>query len=449
MNEFLYSNQESGETARENEAEKIMAQHAIKVSQLIDEDEASNNVEQNTQDDYYDKNGGEHYEDGDDDSYDDYDDVEEDDYSEYDDDDYYDDQDDYDDDDYDDDQDDDDWNEYDDYDDDDDQDEVIHSGKERSDFNEDKISLQEIPIPKYILERYSFIKELPSGIAVMGGVARSIAREIITGEREPIRDIDLVNIWESYGKSKVDDAKLDELSQEYMSEDYSHGHGISNCTLSGYFKSRDFTINQCLVIDGKLMVSNFAYNDFEENIIRPTYHNHPYDGEGMNSRSFLKAIMLRGVLSQISESIPLIEIEDAGRPDDISNFDIALYLNKAMSRGAETAYIFTKDLYEWDIISEEYAGRPIALAKMLAKKVYSFKFRSATDKRFMDIQEHRDVSGFFIPQSMKRYYSSDPEIRRAMAEYEDDSSKFNTDDMERYSGYYTQAEYDSINYSAD
>ena len=433
MNEFLYSNQESGENAQENEAKKMMAQHAIKVSQLIDEDKASNNVEQNTQDDYYDKNDDEHYEDGgDDDSYDDYYDVEEDDYSDYDDD-----QDEYDDDEYDDD-------EYD-----DDQDEEIHFGKERSDFYEDKISLQEIPIPKYILERYSFIKELPSGIAVMGGVARSIAREIITGEREPIRDIDLVNIWESYGKSKVDDAKLDELSQEYMPDDYAYGHGIQSCTLSGYFRSRDFTINQCLVIDGKLMVSNFAYNDFIENIIRPTYYNHPYDGDEMNSQSFLKAIMMRGVLSQISESIPLIEIEDEGRPDDIGYFDIALYLNKAMSRGAETACIFTKDLYEWDIISEEYVNRPIALAKMLAKNVYSFKFRPATDKRFMDIQEHRDVSGYFIPQSMKHYYSSDPEIRRAMAEYEDDSNDFNADDMERHSGYYTQAEYDSINYSAD
>ena len=437
MNEFLYGNQESGENAQENEAEKTMAQHAIKVSQLIDEDNAPNNVEQNTQDDYYDKNDGEHYEDdGGDDSYDDYYDVEEDDYSEYDDDDYDDDQDDYDDDDYD-----------DDYD--DDQDEEIHFGKERSDFYEDKISLQEIPIPKYILERYSFIKELPSGIAVMGGVARSIAREIITGEREPIRDIDLVNIWESYGKTKVDGAKLDALSRKYMPDDYAYGHGIQSCTLSGYFRSRDFTINQCIVIDDKLIVSNFAYNDFEENIIRPTYYNHLYDGDEMNSQSFLKAIMMRGVLSQISESIPLIEIEDEGRPYDIGYFDIALYLNKAMSRGAETACIFTKDLYEWDIIPEKYVDRPIALAKMLVKNVYSFKFRPATDKRFMDIQEHRDVSGYFIPQSMKRYYSSDPEIRRAMAEYEDDSDNFSTDNMERYSGYYTEAEYDSINYSAD
>ncbi|MDO4871086.1 MAG: hypothetical protein Q3996_03275 [Candidatus Saccharibacteria bacterium] len=220
--------------------------------------------------------------------------------------------------------------------------EEYHYGEERVDYDEKKLTLQEIAIPKEIIERYSFLSELPQGIAVMGGVARSIAREIITGDREPIRDIDLVNIIDDNGNSKVDDETLDKLSLRFMPDDYSFGHGIGNDTLGNYFKTRDFTINQSLILDGKLIVSDFAYNDFQENIIRPTYFEHPYDGDNIKSRLFLKALMMRGIISQISDSVPLIE--DIERPDYIGNFDVALFLNKAMSRGAQTAAIFTEGL---------------------------------------------------------------------------------------------------------
>ena len=321
-----------------------------------------------------------------------------------------------------------------------------HYGEERTDFDEEKLTLQEISLPAEILERYSFLSELPHGVAVMGGVARSIAREIITGEREPIRDIDLVNIVDEEGNSEVDYDTLDVLSRKFMLDDYVFGHGIKNDTLDHYFKTRDFTINQSLIKDGKLIISDFAYNDFQENIIRPTYFEHPYDGDDMRSRLFLKALMMRSVLSQISDSIPLIE--DMERPEYIGSFDTALFLNKAMSRGAKTARVFTEDLADWDIISEDYAGRPVALAKALLEDVYAFEFRPSTDERFRDIQECGDMGGFFIPPSMLRYHASDPAIRRAIADYEDGLGALIDSENERISGHYTQAEYDDINRSS-
>ena len=319
-------------------------------------------------------------------------------------------------------------------------------GEERADFDEEKLTLQEIPLPAEISERYSFLSELPHGVAVMGGVARSIAREIITGEREPIRDIDLINITNEEGNSEVDYHTLDELSRKFMPDDYTFGHSVGNDTLDHYFRTRDFTVNQSLIKDGKLIVSNFAYNDFQENIIRPTYFEHPYDGDGISSRLFLKALMMRSVFSQISDSIPLIE--DMEQPEYIGSFDIALFLNKAMSRGARTARIFTEDLADWDIISEEYAGRPVALAKALLEDVPTFEFRSSTDERFKDIQECEDMDGFFIPPAMARYHASNPVIRRAIAEYEDGLDEPIDSGEERVSGYYTQAEYDEINRSS-
>ena len=276
----------------------------------------------------------------------------------------------------------------------------------------------------------------------MGGVARSIAREIITNEREPIRDIDLVNIVDEDGNSEVDDDTLDALSRKYMPDDYTFGHGIGNDTLENYFKTRDFTINQSLIKDGKLIVSDYAYNDFQENIIRPTYYERPYEDDDVSSRMFLKALMMRSVLSQISESVPLIE--DMYRPDCIGSFDVALFLNKAMSRGAETARSFTWDLADWNIVSEEYIGRPVALAKALLDDIYSFEFRPSTDERFQDIQECDDMDGYFVPSAMKRYYASDPAIRSALAEY-DDFLAAPRPGEERTSGHYTQAEYDNIN----
>lgn len=319
-------------------------------------------------------------------------------------------------------------------------------GEERADFDEEKLTLQEIPLPAEILERYSFLSELPHGVAVMGGVARSIAREIITGEREPIRDIDLITITDEEGNSEVDYDSLDELSRKFMPDDYTFDHGVGNDTLDHYFRTRDFTVNQSLIKDSKLIVSNFAYNDFQENIIRPTYFEHPYDGDDISSRLFLKALMMRSVFSQISDSIPLIE--NMEQPEYIGSFDIALFLNKAMSRGARTARIFTEDLADWDIISEEYAGRPVALAKALLEDVHTFEFRPSTDERFKDIQECEDMDGFFIPPAMSHYHASNPVIRRAIAEYEDGLDEPINSGEERASGYYTQAEYDKINRSS-
>ena len=386
MSEFLRSNPESFEN--EQESDPDIAELAVNgLSRVVGEQEDDTN-----DDDYY---GEENYDDGE----------------------YY---------------------EEDDYDDD--------YGEERADFDEEKLTLQEIPLPAEILERYSFLSELPHGVAVMGGVARSIARKIITGEREPIRDIDLINITDEEGNSEVDYDSLDELSRKFMPDDYTFDHGVGNDTLDHYFRTRDFTVNQSLIKNGKLIVSNFAYNDFQENIIRPTYFEHPYDGDDISSRLFLKALMMRSVFSQISNSIPLIE--DMEQPEYIGSFDIALFLNKAMSRGARTARIFTEDLADWDIISEEYAGRPVALAKALLEDVHTFEFRPSTDERFKDIQECEDMDGFFIPPAMSHYHASNPVIRRAIAEYEDDLDEPISSGKERASGYYTQAEYDEINRSS-
>ena len=343
---------------------------------------------------------------------------------------------------------------YDDYDDDDDDYNSYYNGdNERLEVKEDELKIREIPLPENILKRYDFIEKLPSGIAIMGGVARSVAREILTGEKEPIRDIDLVEITDNEDESTVDPELLDELAQTYMPDDYAFGHGIGLDTLEDYFSTRDFTINECLIKDGKLLVSELAENDFKENIIRPTYYEAPYDGDKLSGRLFLKAILMQTVISQISESIPLLEDVHVNF-QYIGDFDTAVFLNKVMSRGVETAVKFTENLAEWGVVYPEFAGRPMALAKDLLTNAYNFKFRPSTDERFLEPEEGRDMSGFFVPKAMQEYHSSDPAIARAIDEY-DSGPDYSNDDNdgdnngEPVSGYYTQKDYDEINSSVD
>ena len=342
---------------------------------------------------------------------------------------------------------------YDDYDDDDDYNSYYNGDNERLEVKEDELKIREIPLPENILKRYDFIEKLPSGIAIMGGVARSVAREILTGEKEPIRDIDLVEITDNEDESTVDPELLDELAQTYMPDDYAFGHGIGLDTLEDYFSTRDFTINECLIKDGKLLVSELAENDFKENIIRPTYYEAPYDGDKLSGRLFLKAILMQTVISQISESIPLLEDVHVNF-QYIGDFDTAVFLNKAMSRGVETAVKFTENLAEWGVVYPEFAGRPMALAKDLLTNAYNFKFRLSTDERFLEPEEGRDMSGFFVPKAMQEYHSSDPAIARAIDEY-DSGPDYSNDDNdgdnngEPVSGYYTQKDYDEINSSVD
>ncbi len=359
-------------------------------------------------------NTGDHY-DGDDEEYDEG---------------YNEEDEDYDDDDYDDD------NDYDDY----DYDSYYHEGNERIDYDEKNLKLIEMPLPKSIIERYGFIKELPEGVAVMGGVARSIAREMITGEREPIRDIDLINIVGDNGENRIDYETNEKLSREFMPDDYSFGHGIGEERLDNYFKTRDFTINQCLVMDNKLIVSDFAYNDFQENIVRPTYYVHSYDGDAVSGRTCLKALMMQTVISEISSSIPLIE--DMIMPEYVGRFNTALFLNKAMGRGAETAQAFVEKLVEWGVVDEAYEGRPLALAGTLARET-DFSFRPSIDKRFVDLKNCKDMDGYFLPRSMTSFYSPNPIVKQALAEY--DGAENSDFDKERISGYYTQSEFESVN----
>ena len=275
----------------------------------------------------------------------------------------------------------------------------------------------ELDISPNILEKYSFLSELPTGVAVMGGVSRSIARELLTNEIEPIRDIDLISVSE-YGGNDLSEETRHQLSVKYMPDDYSFGHGMENSSKDNYFRTRDFTINETLVIGNKLLISQQAIDDFKENVIRPTYYEMPTEDHWLNGKLVVKALLMQVMMTNITDSVPCIE-DMVVHDDGVPNFYLALGLNKALDRGSDVARKFTASLIEWGMLPQGLIDMPKAAARYLSWAVGDFIFRPSNKKQAFD-SVIADLDGYYqpIPKSMKDYYTSDQTIKSAMQEYE-------------------------------
>lgn len=142
----------------------------------------------------------------------------------------------------------------------------------------------------------------------MGGAARSLARRLVADENEPVRDLDLVYIQEfDTAAEQLDDETLDKLSAKYMPDDYSYGHGMQRDSLRNYFATRDLTINQCLIAGNKMLMTRAAYDDLQENILRPSFYEQPKEWYTCNHRILLKILLLQTILKETTKSYPTLE----------------------------------------------------------------------------------------------------------------------------------------------
>ncbi len=292
----------------------------------------------------------------------------------------------------------------------------------------------------------------------MGGTARSMARRVITGEKEPVRDLDLVYIPEFDEKEEPDREELDATAAKYMPDDFQYGHGIERADLEKYFEERDFTINQCLVIDDKLLVTRAAYDDFQENIIRPAYFEQRYENLYVRDRMFLKALLLKAVLEDCTESYPTIEdmvVPDLSGDDYVSDFQLALFLNKAMGRGVRVAMHFTEALVDFDVVGEKYMDRPLALAKAVLENgnIYSFEFRPTDGKIEETEDELAEMEKVYTNDKkirqelaeMEKVYTNDKKIRQELADYRNGEKFGREERAEPIDGQYAAEDYEYLN----
>lgn len=285
------------------------------------------------------------------------------------------------------------YEDYGDYDDEDEEweDKEIDDGPERTKELEREQQFEVLTVSKEMLSEYELPDDLPTGVAVMGGVARSIARRLLTGEVEPVRDLDLVYVPELVEDGgELSEEDLDWLSKEYMPDDYIYGHGVETANLEEYFATRDFTMNQCLIVGNRLLMTKAAQEDLTANVIRPSYDTQPNEETPISERLFLKALMMKATFEVAFDRE--VELEDFGMrkiwnkidrgeyiDTKLGAFNIALMLRKAMSRGEETAKHFAEILAEYEVVDEDFSGKPKDIARLVKFWCPKFNFQMSGD----------------------------------------------------------------------
>ena len=257
--------------------------------------------------------------------------------------------------------------------------------------------LVHIALPISIIAEYPLLCELPDGVCVEGGAARSITRRLITSEKEQIRDVDLVCV-----DDKVDEATLEKLALEYMADDYSHGHGIQTVDVADYFRSRDFTINEVLVTASEVICTPAAFRAYKLGLIKASAN------EDVRSRQQVKAIYLWATLTDATHRKHTISEELMLDIDELRLFDVALFLNKAMQRGKAVANSFVNKLIEtagWE--------KPLSIvefANWLHYETY-FDFRSDKKVKANDTPKYRISSNSSVlRKALDEYFDMEEEL---------------------------------------
>lgn len=265
--------------------------------------------------------------------------------------------------------------------------------EEDNDAHELPMGVEKIPLPDSTRDWISGL-ELPPGYALIGGAARSVATEMLTGQDVPVRDVDVA----AFTEYSPDLSLASEVSERLMPDDYTFGHGVQSSNLPDYFASRDFTMNEVAVVDGQLLISSQARHDLTRNIIRPTTHEHNPDQDWhLSPKLAVKAVLLQTMLEQATgkqatvEDVNLTGYRCDLKTDDeetwMRPFFVALGFQKALEYGEDVASAFLDKLQQYDMIradSLEYGSNTDERLHAFADEVAGasdFEFRGVASER--------------------------------------------------------------------
>jgi hypothetical protein len=260
--------------------------------------------------------------------------------------------------------------------------EIEHIGK-----NLFEVSLQE--------DVSDLVEELPEGYAYMGGVVRSILlRELGIHDSIQPRDLDIVRVGN-------DDSLDDELSEKYMPDDHAQGHGIKQIE-KNYFESRDFTINESLVYQGKVYTTKECLLDMVRGIIRFTDN----VKEGNKEYGYDKKLMAKGLrlAAEFTEKGINAEVENESYDSEhIDDFHMALHLDRALERGHSVAQEYVNKLIEYDQIPP-HTSTPKKLQEYVEEGMGSFVFRFSAKEQYLI--ENEMVEEYYDYQDDNDLYSN-------------------------------------------
>lgn len=189
------------------------------------------------------------------------------------------------------------------------------------------------------------IPRLPDGYGFKGGAARLALASLLgknVKNRMP-RDFDIFRI------GTAPDSRDRALAAKYMPEDLKHGHGIELVPdLDAYFATRDLTINQIAYCNGAVVCTFSAMEDFLNGVLMPT--SHVTDAEGYpQGKITMKMVRMvaEGTLEGTQLSIGCTPFNPKVTP-----FDIALHLQRALSRGTRAAQYYVQECIRLGFLCE-------------------------------------------------------------------------------------------------
>lgn len=179
---------------------------------------------------------------------------------------------------------------------------------------------------------------LPAGYGLKGGAARVALESVLGRVSLPPRDIDIVRLGR--GWTAEDTA----VSQTYMGRDFERGMGVEVVSsLAQYLRSRDLSCNEVVLFDDELQLSPVALFDTLGAVLRPCRYRSGSTRRlpQLHGRTAAKMLRLRaeGIVCGREWLVVGVPISQ-----ELSDFDIAIHLSRALERGKEVAEEFLRHL---------------------------------------------------------------------------------------------------------
>ncbi|MCO6430443.1 MAG: hypothetical protein J5J00_06230 [Deltaproteobacteria bacterium] len=206
--------------------------------------------------------------------------------------------------------------------------------------------------------KLSNIPRLPDDYAFKGGAARMALSAVLGIEIDKRRPRDL-DIFRVGAKANSMDSQL---AKRYMPEDFSNGHGIELVpTLRSYLHTRDLTINQVALINGRVVCTFAAIEDTLNRTLRPTDYIRKA-GDDIQGKISMK--MLRMIAEARLDGTRLKLAETRKNPH-VTPFDVALHLERIMRRGTRAAQYYIEECIRHGYIEQQQGpiGNTIASIK--------------------------------------------------------------------------------------
>ena len=240
---------------------------------------------------------------------------------------------------------------------------------------------------------------LPPGYGYKGGVARELLRATLglPDRLDSMRDRDLIRVETSWPDATLDGV----LAQKFSPEDAGNGYGVEVVqNLKEYLITRDFTLNAVIWNDNALFASPRCVLDTLHGVLRLTrFERQRFDGVP-NDKLVAKAYRLKAEAELDGENLRIAPI----RPEvSISDFHIALHLDRALGKGKAVADGYLELLHSAGYVPERWVGEGGAIRAVheLSEGLYQGLefFRNFQPP---DLQES-PISSLKIPDNFDEY----------------------------------------------